>query len=80
MALGMMPCSSSDVAVSKPVPIVYVFPAPVCISKGGMRVLAPSGGHRQARGPLARRTSLTTYPGHRPLLVPKPHPEGVSSE
>lgn len=33
MALGMMPCSSSAIAVSKPVPMVYVFPAPVCIVK-----------------------------------------------
>lgn len=39
MALGMMPCSSSDVTVSKPVPIVYVFPAPVCNGKERMQMV-----------------------------------------
>lgn len=29
-ARGMMPCSSSLMLTSKPVPIVYVFPEPVC--------------------------------------------------
>lgn len=39
MALGMMPCSSSDVTVSKPVPIVYVFPAPVCVGKDRVQLV-----------------------------------------
>lgn len=66
MALGMMPCSSSAVAASKPVPMVYVFPAPVCVPKmqGGVSQ------HPQCHD------LPTCVPC--PILVPKPHPVAVT--
>lgn len=42
MALGMMPCSSSEMLMSKPVPMVYVFPAPVCAETERGELAGPS--------------------------------------
>ena len=58
MALGMMPCSSSAIATSKPVPIVYVFPAPVCVGKDGRRVLSSTLGAPASPGPWLRPPHL----------------------
>lgn len=58
MALGMMPCSSSAIATSKPVPIVYVFPAPVCVGKDGRRVAPSTLGVPASPGPRLRPPHL----------------------
>lgn len=63
MALGMMPCSSSAIATSKPVPIVYVFPAPVCVGKDGRRVAPSTLGAPASPGPRLRPPHLPPSPG-----------------
>ena len=76
MALGMMPCSSSDVTVSKPVPIVYVFPAPVCTGKDRVQVVTcPLWGTRslgvdQILLPITSRPVNLFYPRDKPCRIP----------
>lgn len=67
MARGMMPCSSSEMFTSKPVPMVYVFPAPVC--KKAMR--EELAGFSQAQ--LAQCTP------HLPSTTPAPQTPLLSS-
>lgn len=87
MARGMMPCSSSEMLMSKPVPMVYVLPAPVCKGElaGSCAAATPActTPNTSADPPAPHHTASRVHgPAPPPLLSllqPPPTPETAPS-